>query len=156
VCDMHVAAWVDAEAREVHERCGGSPRVLERYPLEYREWAERAGRPLAGRALSPTCPPALEAASELRVTFPRPGQRFMLDPDGPNAQEIVLSATSNAARLRFIVDGQPRAEQAPPFSLPWRLQPGRHTLVVEARGVRSDTIEFEVASPVALDEREGE
>jgi penicillin-binding protein 1C len=147
-CDLHVAVSVDAEGREVDERCGGTRRVLERYPLEYREWAERVGRPLVGRALSPTCPPSTVTPAELRVTFPRDGQRFALDPDGPARQEIVLSATSTAARLRFVIDGQPSAEQAAPFSLPWRLRPGRHSVAVEAGGSRSSAVQVEVTSPM--------
>jgi penicillin-binding protein 1C len=145
-CEVHVRAHVDAQGREQAARCGGAERVLERYPLEYRAWAERAGRPLSGRSLSPSCPPPEEAV-ESRVTFPRDGQRFALDPDGPTRQELVLSAVSSAARLRFIIDGHPSAELAPPFRMPWQLAPGSHRVTVEAAGRRSQSVQFDVAEP---------
>ncbi|MDF3068625.1 MAG: hypothetical protein K0R38_4226 [Polyangiaceae bacterium] len=142
-CELHVLAHVDEQGREQDARCGGALRVLERYSLEYRAWAERAGRPLAGRSLSPTCPPVLQAA-ESRVTFPREGQRFALDPDGPSRQEIVLTAASSAPRLRFIIDGKPSAELVPPFRFPWPLTAGRHHVAIDERGRVSEGVRFEV------------
>ncbi len=148
-CDMHVLVHVDAEGRESAARCGAATRVLERYPLALRAWAEQAGRPMAGLRLSPTCPPAAQAEGELRVTFPRDGQSFALDVDGPNRQEIVLSAASNAPQLRFIVDGLASAQLTAPFQLPWRLSPGEHRVVVEAAGLRSAPVSFRVAPPLS-------
>ncbi|HYQ17669.1 MAG TPA: penicillin-binding protein 1C, partial [Polyangiaceae bacterium] len=97
-CELHVVAHVDDSGREQDARCGGERRVLERYPSEFRQWAERAGRPLAGRAVSPSCPPRVVAVAgaEPRVTYPRDGQRFAIDADGPSRQEIMLSATVSA------------------------------------------------------------
>jgi penicillin-binding protein 1C len=146
-CDMHVGVLVDAAGREVDSRCPGTRRVLERYPLSLRDWAERAGRPLLGRALSPTCPPLLASASPPRVTFPRDGQSFVFDPDGPAIQEIVLSASSDAQAARFLVDGVAGRQLSPPFSMPWRLRPGRHSVVVESAGQRSAAVSFEVTEP---------
>jgi penicillin-binding protein 1C len=147
-CDVHVSVRVDAQGREVGERCAGSLQVLEQYPLEFRAWAERAGRPLLGARLSPSCPPAVaERAAAPRITYPRDEQTFALDPDGPPRQEIVLSAETTAERARFIIDAQPTAELRAPFRLPWRLSPGRHQLQVEANGVRSRALAFEVAAP---------
>lgn len=145
-CELHVRVHVDQEGREQDARCGGAEQVRERYPVEYRAWAERAGRPVVGRSRSPSCPPASETA-ESRVTFPRDGQRFALDADGPARQEIVLSAASSAARLRFVIDGKPTAELTPPFRLPWPLAPGSHRVAVEALGARSESVAFEVAGP---------
>jgi penicillin-binding protein 1C len=142
-CDLHVTVHVDPQGREQHARCGGELRVLERYPLELRAWAERAGRPLQGRHVSTSCPPPPEAP-ELRVTFPLEGQRFAIDPDGPSRQEIVLTAAATTARARFIVDGQAQREQPAPLRLPWRLSPGAHQLVVESEGTRSRPVSFEV------------
>jgi penicillin-binding protein 1C len=144
-CEVHVRAHVDAEGREQAARCGGTERVLERYPVEYLPWAERAGRPLAGRRLSPNCPPPATTV-ESRLTFPREGQRFAIDPDGPPRQEIVLTAASTAARLRFVVDGRPSPELAPPFRWAWALAPGRHLVEVEADGVRTQSVRFDVAA----------
>lgn len=142
-CDLHVFAHVDADGREQAARCGGRLAIKEQYPLEFRGWAERAGRPLAGERVSSSCPPE-PAPLELRVTFPLDGQRFALDPDGPTRQELVLSAAASAPRLRFVIDGQAQPEQTPPFRLPWRLRAGTHQLQVEAGGARSRAVEFEV------------
>lgn len=142
-CDVHVPVHVDAEGREVHPRCGGERQVRERYPLELRAWAERAGRPFLGARVSPSCPPE-PAASELSVTFPQDGQRFAIDPDGPSRQEIVLTAAVSAPRARFVIDGKPAAEQRAPFRLPWRLTPGTHHVRIEAAGAESRAVRFEV------------
>ena len=141
-CDLHVVAHVDAQGHEQAARCGGTTRVLEQYPLEFRAWAERAGRPLAGQNVSRSCPPLSEAAAP-HVTFPRDQQRFVLDPDGPQRQEIVLAAEGNRP-ARFIIDGRPSREIAPPLRLPWLLSPGSHRVEVEAAGLRSAAISFDV------------
>jgi penicillin-binding protein 1C len=146
-CDMHVLVHLDAAGRESSARCGSATRVRERYPLEFRAWAEQTGRPLAGLNVSPSCPPEAEAPSAPRVSFPRPAQIFAIDPDGPTRQEIVLSAAANAKRLRFIIDGRPSAELRAPFRLPWRLTPGAHRIEAEAGGVRSALVSFEVSAP---------
>jgi penicillin-binding protein 1C len=145
-CELHVLTHVDALGREQDARCGGEERVRERYPLEYRAWAERAGRPLLGRSVSPTCAPAAEP-TESRVTFPREGQRFAIDPDGPPRQELVLTAASSAQRVRFVIDGASTAELGLPFRLPWRLSPGSHRVAVEVDGVRSEPVRFDVSGP---------
>lgn len=143
-CDIHVLGHVDAQGRETAARCSATTRTLERYPLEFREWAQQAGRPLAGGNVSPSCPPEAGAESAPRVTFPRDGQSFAIDPDGPQRQEIVLSAAASARSVRFIIDGQRGAELAAPFRQPWRLAPGKHEIQVEAAGVRSSAVAFQV------------
>ena len=149
-CDLHVLAHVDAQGRETAARCGKGVRILERYPLEFRGWAERAGRPLVGLHVSASCPPEASAAAAPRVTFPRDSQTFTIDPDGPQRQEIVLSASADSARVRFIVDGQPTAELNAPFHLPWRLAPGTHQVQVEAAATRSAATTFQVSLPAQL------
>lgn len=144
LCDLHVSARVDQEGREVAEGCGGSPKVLERYPAEFRSWAEQAGRPLLGRLVSPTCPPPAAGSIRPRVTFPRDAQTFALDADGPVRQEIVLTAVSLAQTVRFIVDGQPSAWLRPPFRLPFKLVVGNHDVAVEADGQFSAKLHFRV------------
>jgi penicillin-binding protein 1C len=145
-CDLHRAVHVDAQGREQAARCGGALQIMEQYPLEFRVWAQQAGRPLVGGRVSPSCPPE-PAAVELRVTFPVDGQRFALDPDGPERQEIVLSAAVSTPRARFVIDGRAEAEQSPPFRRAWRLRPGSHQLRVEADGAQSRAVSFEVATP---------
>ncbi|HVY27812.1 MAG TPA: penicillin-binding protein 1C [Polyangiaceae bacterium] len=146
-CDMHALAQVDAQGREVAARCGVGTRILERYPDTLRTWAEAAGRPLAGRAVSATCPPERDRSAP-RVTFPRDGQVFVLDPDGPERQEIALGASSSAAQLRFIVDGRPGPQRPAPFQQTLRLTPGSHSVVVEAEGRLSPPLRFEVSAAV--------
>lgn len=143
-CDMHVLAHVDAAGREQAARCGGEQRVLERYPTEYLAWAHQAGRPLAGVNLSASCPPLVATAGAPRVTSPHEDQIFAIDPDGPTRQEALLTATSDAPTVRFIVDGRPSAVIGPPFRLAWRLSPGAHAVEVEARGARSLPVTFRV------------
>lgn len=141
-CELHVVVHLDAQGREQAARCGGSTRVLEQYPLEFRDWAQKAGRPLAGESQSRSCPP-LATSAPAYVTFPREQQRFALDPDGPARQEIVLTAAGSQPG-RFIVDGRASRELSPPLRLPWALAPGAHRVEVEAAGQRSAAVAFEV------------
>ena len=143
-CDMHVEVNVDAQGREADPTCGGSRRIVERYPDVYLSWARQAGRPLAGAHPSPTCPPRADVGGAPRITAPRDGQTFALDPDGPSRQEILLSATSSARSLHFIIDGRPTPPLHPPFRLPWQLSPGPHSVQCQANGARSPTVAFSV------------
>jgi penicillin-binding protein 1C len=146
-CDIHVEAHVDAAGREVDPSCGGSRQILERYPDQYLAWARQAGRPLSGDHVSPACPPRAPEAASPRITFPRDDQTFALDPDGPTRQEIVLTAASSAASLRFLIDGKPTPSLAPPFRFPLRLTPGSHTVEAQSQnGTVSPAITFQVAA----------
>jgi penicillin-binding protein 1C len=142
-CDMHVEARVDAQGREVGERCAGEPRVLERYPARFVAWARQAGRPLLGEKLSPSCPPAYESSSPL-ITFPRGDQTFALDPDGPARQEILLTARATTPSLRFIIDGVATEPLSPPFQRAWQLEPGRHTVQARAGATTTPAVTFTV------------
>jgi len=146
-CDIHVLGHVDAQGRESAARCGTQTRLLERYPAEFRAWAQQAGRPLSGVNVSPGCPPESGAPSAPHVTFPRDAQSFAIDADGPDRQEIVLTATASSRTVRFLIDGQKSAEIPPPFRLPWRLSPGAHTVEVESAGMRSAPVTFRVRAP---------
>jgi penicillin-binding protein 1C len=146
-CDIHVLGHVDAQGRESAARCGTKTQLFERYPVEFRAWAAQAGRPVAGVNVSPRCPPDAGVASTPQVTFPRDAQSFAIDPDGPHRQEIVLTAAASAHAVRFIIDGQKSAEIPPPFRLPWRLSPGAHQVEIEAAGIRSTAIHFQVTTP---------
>jgi len=142
-CDLHVRVRVDAEGHEQHPRCGGRELTLERYPLELRAWAERAGRPLLER-LPRGGRVQLHAPTELRVTFPHDGQRFAIDPDGPRRQEIVLGSTASSERVRFVIDGAPSAAQRAPFRHAFRLSPGPHRVQVQTGEAQSEPVAFEV------------
>jgi membrane carboxypeptidase/penicillin-binding protein PbpC len=142
---LHVIASTDGQGRWQDPSCGGQPRSVELLPQEYRAWAQQAGRQESVE-ISSACPPrGIDSTAEVpRVTFPIEGQRFAIDPDGPRRQELVLSASSSAARARFIVDGHVVAEVAAPFRVPWALVPGDHELVVESAGRRSQRVRFNV------------
>jgi penicillin-binding protein 1C len=146
-CDIHVLAHIDAAGREQAARCGGPERVLERYPAEYLAWAQQAGRPLSGVHTSTTCPPEPTSDSAPRITFPLDDQTFVIDPDGPVRQEILLTAASSAPALRFIIDGQSSGSLSPPFRLPWRLSPGTHQVSVATGTQTSPPVSFEVRAP---------
>lgn len=146
-CDLHVERWVDAHGREVDARCSGSRRVFEIYPVEYLTWARQAGRPLAGASVSPRCPPAAVPASVPQLTSPRDGQVLAIDPDGPARQEVLLSASSSAASVTFIVDGKALAPVGPPFRLPWPLHPGEHRVQCRAGDALSAEVTFRVSGP---------
>jgi penicillin-binding protein 1C len=146
-CDIHVLSHVDAQGRESAARCGKTTQLRERYPVEFRAWAEQAGRALAGVNVSPSCPPEAGAASAPQVTFPRDAQTFALDPDGPHRQEILLTATASSRSVHFVIDGQKSAEIRSPFRLPWRLSPGAHQVEIEADGIRSAAVGFQVSAP---------
>lgn len=81
------------------------------------------------------------------VTYPREGQSFAVDPDGPSRQELVLTAASTARRVRFVVDGRTSPELSAPFRWPWRLVPGVHRVVVQADNSVSEAVSFEVREP---------
>jgi len=146
-CDIHVQAHVDAQGRETAARCGFATRTLERYPLEFREWAQQAGRPLSGDNVSPSCPPEAPAKLAPRVTFPREGQTFFIDPDGPDRQEVVLSAAAGAPAVSFVIDGHRSKPLPAPFRQPWPLAPGEHAVQVEVGGLRTPAVTFHVRGP---------
>jgi penicillin-binding protein 1C len=145
-CDMHVQARVDAQGREVDARCAGAPRVLERYPARFHDWAQRVGRPLLGENLSPTCPPLGEEAG-VAITFPRDDQTFALDPDGPRDQEILITASSDARSLRFVIDGVATPSLSPPFQQAWRLSPGAHRVRAQVGSISTPEVVFHVVTP---------
>jgi len=131
---------VPHQACDIHVRCGGQ--VREHFAEPFRAWAAQTGRPL-----SPTdCSPDGDVSAP-RITFPRDEQSFAIDADGPQRQEIVLTATAGAERARFVVDGAPRAEQTSPFRLPLPLVPGVHRVRLVAGGVESPLVTFTVAAP---------
>ena len=126
-------------------------RVFERYPAELAAWAEAAGRPTAPRGSSPACPaPDLAASSEVgavRIAYPPPGSRFVLDPDRPREAQILdvhVVALEPAREVALRVDGQVFARVGAPFEVRWPLAPGRHELEAEAGGARSAKVRIDV------------
>ncbi len=149
VCDWHRELLVD---RRNGLRAGeGCParhverRVLELLPPEYAAWqASRGG--LAPRSFSPLCP-ARGEGGRLAVTFPRPGEVFLLEPGYPaQTQTLELRAEVEGAvsEVAWRIDGATVARARFPFSASWPLRPGAHTVEAEARGLRTPPIAFEV------------
>jgi len=118
-------------------------RVFERFPVDLAAWALAAGRPVAPREWSPSCPGVDEEGApdaELRIAYPLSGARFVIDPDTPRALQrlevqIVTPASAREALLR--VDGHDVARVGAPFTVSWPLEAGVHELVAVADGVAS-------------------
>ena len=108
-------------------------------------------RPLVPELSSLRCPdPEAQGAttSLASIRYPGDGARFLLDPEGPQTQEIVFAAraTEGTRRVKFVLDGRALGAVAAPFELPWRLSPGRHRLTLETDdGARAEPVTFEVA-----------
>jgi len=123
---------------------GSAPREcagLEALPARYSAWAHDTGRAAPGI-------PVTRAASERSPTilFPTASARFALD-DHLNGEQqaLVLSAQAeNTAVLVFAVDGREACQAAAPFRCPWRLERGRHELVVRDERGASSRVTFTV------------
>ena len=149
-CAMHERVLID---RKTGLRAGpachdAEERVFERYPAEFASWAVQAGRPLAPRDYAPSCPaPRGERAGAAAPTivFPTDGARFAIDPLGPLRQEVVLEArAASELPLAFVLDGKVIGQKGPPYRLPWRLSPGRHTFELVQGSERSAPVAFTV------------
>jgi penicillin-binding protein 1C len=125
-------------------------RSVERLPSLFAGWARATGRSGEADRWSPLCPPdpdqlAAEQSAP-RLTFPADGARFYLDRGQAGASSIVLRAEypERTRSLVFRVDG--RALQVDPSRgrLAWQLEPGAHTVVVEADGHTSAEAHFTV------------
>ena len=153
-CAMHERARIDKRnGLRAGKACGADvveERVFERFDARMAAWARAAGRPVMQEAWSPPCPggPAEEthaARGRLRVAYPQEGARFSIDPGAAAKQAIRLRADvpPGVAEVRFVIDGRARAVKAP-FAVEWSLSPGSHRVRVEADGVGSDEVDFEV------------
>jgi penicillin-binding protein 1C len=148
-CSMHTRVRIDPKnGLLAGPACTDAvERVLEQYPDAYRVWAEQVGRPLVPRDASPRCaPPSLGDRGAPAVLFPSDGARFFLDPGvEPDAQRIVLRARAPTNRIAFLLDGRLLSQAAAPWSVEWRLMPGRHVLNVQTpEGTLSKAVAFEV------------
>jgi penicillin-binding protein 1C len=83
------------------------------------------------------------------VVEPRPGTRFLLDPEAPaGAGTIRLAARALPADepVVFLVDGTPVATVGWPHEFRWSATPGAHvvTAALARRSVRSRPVPFRV------------
>jgi penicillin-binding protein 1C len=117
-------------------------RTYETLPPQYSKWLsdtpERA-RPPAD--YSPLCPQTGTIKNALVVTYPRAGEAFLVEP-GYDAKTQTLAFTAEidppVAHPTWVVDGERLASDS------WQLRRGKHQVIVEAAGQRSDPIDFEV------------
>lgn len=151
-CDMHERVRID---RRNGLRAGPSctdafveSRVFERYSPLYSTWAEGASRPLAPAGSSPFCPDEQQASSKdrIRIAYPPDGARFVLD-SSLSAREAIhvrVDVPRSARNVRVFVDGRPHSVTAPRWSQSVPLVRGRHEVVADADGQRSDVVMYEV------------
>jgi penicillin-binding protein 1C len=148
-CTMHVEVAVDrrnglragpgCSAAEVEEK------EFERFSPELTDWAKATDRPLEPLAWSPLCPgEASEAAQasegEVRIVYPLPGARFVIDPDRPRdvqRLDVQVVAPSSTQKVALLVDGRRVAQADSDGSPSWKLDPGEHELVAAVGDRRS-------------------
>ncbi|MCW5801536.1 MAG: penicillin-binding protein 1C, partial [Deltaproteobacteria bacterium] len=150
-CDWHRDVAID---RRNGLRAGpGCParfvehRSLEVLPSLYAAWLASRGGDRAA-AYSPLCPASGLIAGTPVVTFPRPGEVFLVEPGyAAETQTVALTAELDppAAGVTWLVDGRVvgSAAQAP-YALPWQLRRGPHRVEAIAAGRTSTAVEFEV------------
>jgi penicillin-binding protein 1C len=119
-------------------------------PPAYASWQATHGResaPAAPTRYSPLCPQKGPVPGAVVITWPRPGEVFLIEPGyARRTQTLKLSAEvePRLAAVTWLVDGQPVRQAAWPYDASWALQPGRHRLEVVAQGLRSDPVDIEV------------
>jgi len=148
-CDFHERVAIDPRngLRAGAACVDRTERVFERYPVEYRNFALQARRPVAPSEFSARCPgaPALTDARAPELVFPIAHAEFEIDPGSRNDQEIVLEARTAAPALTFWVDGRRLATVGSPFRVPLRLVPGEHRVRLESpSGASSELVSFVV------------
>ncbi|HEU5097973.1 MAG TPA: penicillin-binding protein, partial [Roseiflexaceae bacterium] len=148
-------------------------RVFRLLPPEAESWAEAAGLPRVPRQICPTLVTTDDrplTTDDLSATVvgrpssvvgptlltPAPGAVFAISPGVPRERqqiELKAHAGTDAAKLTFVVEGQPLAVlDAPPYRVFWPLSPGLHRARVDATDangklVRGATVEFVVEEP---------
>lgn len=174
-CPQRIREWLPSEAESTLLDCGyhehvrierasglragpscglaaAELRVFERFPLLYGEWPREAGRPIAPTASSVRCPleaePAVDDGPALRLEYPLPDGRFVLDPERDAVSQAVpvrLAGPRRLERVRLIVDDVEVAAAGPPFSLMLPLVVGTHVARLEGNdGSASEPIRFSV------------
>jgi penicillin-binding protein 1C len=150
-CDWHRALRVDLRnGLLASERCPArhvAPRVFEVLPPEYAAWQVSHPAAAPPRRYSPLCPAPAGAPARLAVTFPRPGELFLLEPGyAARTQTLELRAEVEGAvgEVAWFVDGARVARSRWPWSASWPLRPGAHTVEAEAGGTRTAPVPFEV------------
>ncbi|MFP2932959.1 penicillin-binding transpeptidase domain-containing protein, partial [Pyxidicoccus sp. 3LG] len=119
-------------------------------PPAYASWQATQGQesaPAAPTRYSPLCPEKGPVPGALVITWPRPGEVFLIEPGySRRTQTLRLSAEvePRLERVTWLVDGRPVDRAAWPYDASWALQPGRHRLEVVAHDLRSEPVDIEV------------
>ncbi|WP_394824565.1 penicillin-binding protein 1C [Pendulispora albinea] len=161
-CHMHVKVAID---RRNGLRAGPAcapedveERIYEHFAPEYAAWATTAGRPTVPREWSPLCPgtgdpdPDAVATTAVRILYPTPGARFVIDPDRPrDAQLLDVQVVSppHTREVTLRVDGTLVARTTTP-PLSWKLEPGDHLLTAEADGHPGAPVKITVRDSAAF------
>jgi penicillin-binding protein 1C len=113
-------------------------------PERYAGWARAQRLTVAPLRESPLCPRA-DVAPEVALLEPRPGSRFLADPESPpDLSTIRFSARVSPADepVVFLVDGVPVAKVGYPHEFRWPAAKGSH--VVTAALARRPAVSREV------------
>jgi penicillin-binding protein 1C len=122
--ELFITGHVPAETCDWHQLVCGAPTIV--YPTSLRAWTKFYGRPTP-----PRCGPDSHDGP-VRITYPVPGARFVLEPHrAPEAQRPPLVAQPAAPDLAWTIDGQPADR--------WVPTPGTHRIMV-ARGGTTDEV----------------
>lgn len=172
-CPHKIQEWVEEQALlepcNLHERvrirradglragpaCSADEveeRGFERFPPEYLAWAVAASRPLAPRDFSPMCPApptaTTDAEGTVRILFPQDGTRFVMDPERPEAVQVLavpLAVPSGKREAALLVDGKVVDTVRSPFVANWSLKPGAHVLSARTSdGAESEALHVHV------------
>lgn len=118
------------------------------FPTSLSRWARDEGWPDPPHEFSPLCPRTSEPGSptgELRISHPRNGDVFELDPLVPDEfEKLLLEAEGLVTSVEwFINDTSIGMGSAPDFRLDWQPEPGSWTLRAQS-GNESDVVRFSV------------
>ncbi len=149
-CTMHTTALVETKTgRLATSACDARSverRVFEDYPAEFLDWARGAKRPLMPEHAAPCGALRDHATSReaaVRIEHPARDAHYYLAPDRPSTIAVRVVAEPRA-QVVLLVDGREVAAAKAGEPLPWVPSPGRHTLIAEARGGRSEPVEVVV------------
>lgn len=120
----------------MHVIVGG--RVYERFDGPFAAWARATGREVA--------PETAAVEGRVSIRYPRDGARFVLDPDRPlHAQAIPVKVDApSSADVAVYVDGRLAGKGRAGDPITWSLAPGRHEIIAETGGSRSDPVSVRV------------
>jgi hypothetical protein len=127
---------------------------VEVLPKEFTQWAHATGRPRPPLGSSPHCPLPTGTAtvSDVQISSPSDGARFVLDPDRPRELQrlqIVVAAGGPQGRPRLEIDGERPRELDGSLRFDWTLQPGDHVFIaIGEDGERSVPVRVSVREAI--------